>query len=195
MSISLEVEVIGLKELLDVLKELPAELVSKGQVARALRKAAKPMLETAQSLVAVSKKGSISGSEGNRKRFPKGRLKRAIKIQKHPNPTYLNEIVGVGVDPGATRDDERGAWYGYIVEFRQPFLRPAMEVNRVKSTKIFSAFMGGVVERAGRKAGHKNAQAVGAKVKRANRSRGTISGQTFSRTTSSGLKIRSNIPI
>ena len=169
MSISLKVEVIGLRELEKALKELPPELVSKGQVARALRKAAVPVLETAQSLVPVSAKGSISGSEGNRKRFPKGRLKRAIKIQKHPNPRYLNEIYGVGVDPGTTRDDERGAWYGYIVEFRTSFLRTAMEVNRTKSTKIFSAFMGGVVERAGRKVGNKNAQAIGAKVKRANK--------------------------
>jgi hypothetical protein len=171
MSISLKVEVIGLRELEQVLRQLPAELVSKGQVGRALLKGAEPVLKTAQSLVPVSKKGSISGSEGNRKRFPKGRLKRAIKKQKHPNPRWLNEIVGVGVDPGTDRDDERGAWYGYIVEFRTSFLRRALEINRREATRIISLFMGGVVERAGKKAGNENARKVGAKLRSANKAR------------------------
>ena len=155
MSISLKTEVIGLRELEQVLKELPAEMVSKGQVGRALMKAAEPVLKTAQQLVPKDTR----------------RLERAIKKQKHPNPRWLNEIVGVGVDPGTTREDETGAWYGYIVEFRTSFLRTAMEINRRESTRIFSLFMGGVVERAGKKAGNENARKVGAKLRSANKAK------------------------
>jgi hypothetical protein len=153
MGISLKVEVIGLRELEQVLRQLPAELVSKGQVGRALMKAAEPVLKTAKELVPKDTR----------------RLERAIKKQKHLNPRWLNEIVGVGVDPGTKRGDKTGAYYGYIVEYRTSFLRRALEINRRESVRIFSLFMGGVVERAGRKAGNKNAQAVGAKLKGANK--------------------------
>ena len=84
--------------------------------------AALPVLRTAQANVPVDT----------------GRLKHAIKRRRHPNPTVLNEIVGVGVDMGRKRGDTGGAFYGRIIELRQPFLRPALETNRAKSTAIYA---------------------------------------------------------
>ena len=166
MSISLKVDVIGLRELEKALKDLGVAAGQKGgPVKTALMAAALPVLRSAQAKVPVSAKGTFVGEGEKRKHVKPGRLKRAIKRQRHPNPRYLNEIVGVGVDPGTTRDDERGAYYGYIVEFRQPFLRPAMESNREKSVQIFKRKLGASIEKIGKQVGNKNAQAVGAKAR------------------------------
>ena len=150
MSISLKVEVIGLRELEKALRDLGVAAGQKGgPVKTALMAAALPVLRSAQANVPVDT----------------GRLKKSIKRQRHPNPRYLNEIVGVGVDPGTKRSDKGGAYYGYIVEFRQPFLRPAMESNREKSVQIFKRKLGASIEKIGKQVGNKNAQAVGAKAR------------------------------
>ncbi len=152
----LQAEVFGGKELLQALKELGDAAGQRGGPVKAAAWAAmEPVLAAAKSNVHVSK--------GKKK--DKGRLMRAIKRQRHSNPRYLNEIVGVGVDPGKTRDDPKGAYYGYIEEFRHPFLRPAMEANRGKSTDIFARKLGAGIEKIAKKIGNKNAQAVGAKVR------------------------------
>ena len=67
---------------------------------------------------------------------------------------------------GSKRGDKAGAYYGYIVEYRQSFLRPALESNRDKSTRIFSKKLGADIEKIGKAVGNKNAQAVGARAKR-----------------------------
>ena len=152
MTIKTTVNVVGLKELEDALHELGSEVAGQrgGLVRTALRAAAVPVLEEARDRVPEDT----------------GRLKNAIKLRRHPNPKYLNEIWGVGVDPGRSRDDLRGAWYGYIVEFNKPFLRPALESNRENSVNLFRKKLAAGIERTAKKIGNKNAAAVGARVKK-----------------------------
>jgi len=152
MSIKTTVSVDGLKELEAALKELGSEVAGQrgGLVRTALMGAALPILREAQARAPVDT----------------GRLKGAIKRQRHKNPKYLNEIVGVGVDPGRTRDDPKGAWYGFIVEANKPFLRPAFEANRENSVKLFRTKLAAGIEKAAKKIGNKNAAAVGARIKK-----------------------------
>lgn len=152
MSVKTTIDVTGLKELEEALKELGSEVAGRngGLVRTALMGAALPVLRDAQARVPVDT----------------GRLRDSIKRQRHKNPKYLSEIVGVGVDPGRSRDDESGAWYGYIVEARHPFLRPALESNREEAVLLFRKKLAAGIERVAKKVGNKNAAAVGAKVKR-----------------------------
>lgn len=128
MSIRITTEVHGLAELEKTLKSLPQELVGKGRgaanpVFQSLDKAAGAMMEAAKAGAPVDT----------------GRLRDAIKKQRHPRPRKLNEIVGVGVDPGRKRDDPKGAWYGYIVEKKTNWMRRAAETTREKSIQIFAS--------------------------------------------------------
>jgi HK97 gp10 family phage protein len=151
-TVKITTDVVGLKELLAALEDLGSEVAGNkvNLVRTALMAAALPVLKTAKALVPVDT----------------GRLQKAIKRQRHKNPKYLNEVVGVGVDPGRKRDDLTGAWYGYIVEFRESFLRPALETNRANSIGIFRKRLAAGVEREAKKIGNKNAAAVGAKIKK-----------------------------
>ena len=139
-------EVHGLAELQKALLALPRELTSKsgGPVLFALRAAAKPMHADA-----IEKAPEDTG-----------RLRRAIKMQRHPNPKYLNEIVGIGVDLGRSRDDPNGAWYGWIVEFKARFLRRAFEANKQSSVDVFRSKLAASIVRIGKKIGDTNAQAM-----------------------------------
>ena len=166
MSIKTSMRVDGLKELEWALKELPKELTGKagGPVKLALKAAAQPVLETAQGKAMVhSKTGTLMG---------------ALKVQRHPRPKYLNEIYGVGVDPG--KRPEKGApqdtgkpWYAMIVEYGgrgksgplKGFMRQSLEVNREKSTKIYATKLATGIERIARKVGNENARRVAAKVR------------------------------
>lgn len=159
----MKVTFIGQKELEDALRKLPKELVSQGLVARHLKKAGKPIYDSAKTKVPVSKP-----SDHEHDNFDPGRLRDAIHILKVREPKYLDEIVGIGVDLGKTRADPRGAWYGRIVEFNQPFLRPSFEAHRARVPIIYGKGVGAAIERIGRKVGNENAQKVGAKAKRAN---------------------------
>lgn len=154
MSLQTKVDVIGLDELLEVLKDLPAELVSQGRgaknpVFKALDAAAEPVLKSMQNLAP----------------YDSGRLRGAIKKQRHPKPRILNEIVGVGVDPGRSRDDQSGAWYGYIVEARTGFMRRAADKNREKVVNIFSNELASRLEKIAKKVGNENARKVAAQVR------------------------------
>jgi hypothetical protein len=100
-----------------------------------------------------------------------GRLKNAIKKQVHPRPEHLNEIIGIGVDLGNSRDDPNGAWYARIVEFNldnkgKSFLRRPFEAKRQKNLNTVRKSLATGIERVGKKVGNKNAAAVGAKIKR-----------------------------
>lgn len=158
MTIKMSMQVVGLKELEQALKELPKELSGKkgGPVKTALMAAALPVLRSAQANAA--------------KRT--GRLRGAIKRQRHPNPKFLNEIVGVGVDPGTSREDARGAWYGHFIEFGtvknppRPFLRPALEANRKNSVLIYRKRLAIGIEKIAKQVGNENARRVAANVRR-----------------------------
>lgn len=154
MSIQTTITVAGLAELEKVLKALPQELVGKGRGAKnpvyqALNEAAEPIFRSMQNLAP----------------YDTGRLRGAIKKQRHPRPKYLNEIVGVGVDPGRTRDDKTGAWYGYIVEAKTGFMKRAAQKNKEKAVEIFRRSLATKLERIAKKLGDENARAVAAKVK------------------------------
>ncbi len=191
MSLLVNVEIIGGRELLKALKELGAAASQRGgPVKSALRKASLPILDSAQMSAA--------------KHTDTGDLLASLKILRHPNPINLNEIYGVGVHsmgkrPERGKDQRTGKpWYAALVEYGgrgksgplKGFLRAAMESNRAKSNAIFRRELGAGIEKIAKKVGNENARKVGAKV-----ARGTISGGAFTRTTPSGLTIRSNIRI
>lgn len=141
----------GLAELEKVLKELPKELVSKGRanpVFKSLDAAADHVLKSMQNLAP----------------YDTGRLRGALKKQRHPNPKFLNEIVGVGVDPGRSRQDKNGAWYGYIVEAKTGFMKRAAQKNRAKVISTFRNELATRLEKIAKKAGNENARKVAAEV-------------------------------
>jgi hypothetical protein len=167
MSISLKIDVVGLKELEKALKDLGVEAGQKGgPVKNALRAAAQPVLDSAQMDAA---KHSVTGA-----------LLESLKVIRHPDPKYLNEIQGVGVHrmgkrPPKGKDQKTGLpWYAQIVEYGgrgksgplKGFLRKALETNRQKSTLIYRKRLAVGIERIAKKVGNKNAAAVAAKVKR-----------------------------
>ena len=167
MSISLKVEVTGLKELDKALKDLGIQAGQKGgPVKNALRAAAQPVLDSAQMDAA--------------KHSDTGTLLESLKIIRHPNPKFLNEIQGVGVHrmgkrPGKGQDQDTGLpWYANIVEYGgrgksgplKGFLRSALETNRQKSTLIYRKRLAVGIERIAKKVGNKNAAAVASKIKR-----------------------------
>ena len=167
-----EVKVAGLEELEDALKELrmtlgtiPTIKRERNLVRESLRVAAKPVLADAKSIL----RSSAGKNKSDYKRT--GRLLNAIKLKVHPRPKWLQEIYGIGVDPGKTREDETGAYYGHMVELgtvkqtAKPFLRPALEQNRQKSVSIYGLTLGKKIESVAKRIGAKNAQEVGAKAK------------------------------
>ena len=147
----------GLDGLNKALKEISREVGAEGETkmtSKALFNAAYPVWREAQARAPVSKKdvGSFTSIRftGGRVKImgpgkdQPGRLRKSIKRKRHRNPDYLTAIVGMGVEQGGTRaESHRGAYYGHFVEFgtvnqkAQPFLRPAIENNRVKVVKIF----------------------------------------------------------
>jgi hypothetical protein len=167
MSISIQTDVIGLKELEKALKDLGIAAGQKGgPVKNALRAAAQPVLASAQMDAA--------------KHFQTGVLLESLKVMRHPNPRYLNEIQGVGVHnmgrrPPKGEDQNTGKpWYAEIVEYGgrgktgplKGFLRRALETNRDTSTKIYRTRLAVGIERIAKKVGNKNAAAVASKIKR-----------------------------
>jgi hypothetical protein len=167
MSISLKIDVVGLKELEKALKDLGIAAGQKGgPVKNALRAAAQPVLDSAQMAAA--------------KHTDTGTLLASLKVMRHPNPKYLNEIQGVGVHsmgkrpPKGADQDTGKPWYTDIVEYGgrgksgplKGFLRKALETNRQKSTLIYRKRLAVGIERIAKKVGNKNAAAVAAKIKR-----------------------------
>lgn len=156
MSLQITTHVAGLAELEKVLKQLPQELVSKGgrgkgnPVYQALNVAADHVLNSMQNLAP----------------YHTGRLRGAIKKQRHPKPLFIDEIVGVGVDPGRSREDKTGAWYGFIVESKTGFMKRAAQKNREKVINTFRSELAGSLEKIAKKVGNENARKVAAEVAR-----------------------------
>ena len=86
----------------------------------AVRLGANYMLPRIRAAAPVSPKGSLSGKKGGPWiRGKAGRLKAAIRIKaSRINRRAKNATVGVfiTIDPGKSRADPRGAWYGKFVE-------------------------------------------------------------------------------
>ena len=176
MSIKVSVDVIGLAEMQKSLIELGSEIAGKngGLIKNALFAAGRPVKARMIANAPQSEKGSWIGKGANRHRGEKGRLKRSIKMFREKNPRRLSEIVYVGPMLGKSRDDPNGAWYAAIVEFQggkggvgAGYARRALHHDEELQTIIRS--LGTSIERGGRQIGNKNAQAVGARAKSANK--------------------------
>ncbi len=159
----------GLKEMEQALLDLVKNVEGKGLVGArggpvksALWAAALPVLK--QAKINVPKKTH--------------RLKNAIVRQRHKRPRVLSEIVGVGIRPGSSRADKKGAFYanpvheGAKTEFgtlkmpARPFLRNAMNSKRAEALGIFSRKLGAGIEKIAIKIGNQNAARIGARAKR-----------------------------
>ena len=164
MSVKIKATVLGLAELEDALIELGSEVAGKngGFVRSSLMAAALPVLRDAQARAPVgpSKEGHAGGT-----------LKKQIKRNRVKNPRAYNELVTIGVPwpqwaPGkhaVLLNDTYGAFveFGTVKQSAQPFLRPALESNKEKSTKIFSTTLGRKIRSAAKKIGKKNLARVG----------------------------------
>jgi len=155
----------GQKELEEALRQLPKELTAKagGPVKLALKAAAQPVLE------AQLARAMVHSDTGD--------LMKSLKVRRHPNPLYLNELFGVGVHRMGKRpaDGKRTGlpWYADIVEYGgrgktgplKCFIRQSMEKNRAKSEKIYSTKLAVGIERIARKVGNENARKVASQIK------------------------------
>ena len=80
--------------------------------------------------------------------------------------------VNEAVDVGLISRRGRGTAYGAFVEFgtsqkaARPYLRPALESNVQQSTDIFRKNLATGIVRVAKKVGNKNAQAIGARIKK-----------------------------
>ena len=174
MTVRLLYDITGLDELNKALKEISREVGAEGEtkmVSKALFNAAYPVWREAQARAPVRGGGGFTPVKQLKSgRFvadwqaikdEPGTLRKSIKRQRHRNPDYLTAIVGVGVSQGGTRDNPIGAYYGHFVEFgtvnqdAQPFLRPAIENNRLKVVKTYSLQMGKAIEKEGARIGRK----------------------------------------
>jgi len=174
MSIRLQHAITGGKELEDALRELGTAAGQKGgPVKTALMAAALPVLREAQGRVPVDK----------------GDLRKAIKRSRIREPRAYNEIITIGVPMPewasgrhAVLTNKAQGGHGLFVEFgtglpkkstpfsgefmqARPFLRPALENNRVNSTTIYATKLAAGIEKIAKRVGNKNARKVASKVR------------------------------
>jgi HK97 gp10 family phage protein len=157
----------GTQELIAALKALPKEIVGKkgGPLKSGMMSAMLPVLRTAQA-----KAPEYTGKERKAKggvTVPGGRLKKAIKRRRHPNPRRFDEVVAVGVFGRRKAGDISPVVYASMVEFGtvkhpqpNPFLRTAMEENSQNVVKIFRQKARLATLRAAKKVGKLNDVAV-----------------------------------
>lgn len=167
-----DIDVHGLRELRDAMKQLPKELIGKrgGPLKTALMGATLPILKSVKSNI-ISNPTIDTGS-----------LLKAIKRRRERNPERekLAEIIRVGVfgprgRTGSKREDRTSSnvWYAHFTEFGvpsrniapEPYLRPALAENAEKSVRIFRRKAAMLTEKIATKIGHENARRVAARVK------------------------------
>jgi hypothetical protein len=151
VSVTINTQIAGMKELEDALKELGSEVAGAkngGLVRNALNAAGR-------SVVARMKENAPVDT---------GRLRNSIFKFAEKNPRRLSEIVYVGPRLGKSRADEKGAWYAAIVEFKTPFMRTSIKPEEDAATIRKNLASG--IERVAKKIGNKNAAAVGARIKK-----------------------------
>jgi len=131
---SLTIEVQGLRELSDKLKQLPDKLRKK--VLRGAVSTAAKIVQAAAIQLAPEYTGEVSQGHA-----PPGTLKRAI-FRKHVRDSEHDETFIVGVKSGKKFQKKNlDAFYWRFVEFgtvkmpAHPFLRPAFEANKEKAVQ------------------------------------------------------------
>jgi hypothetical protein len=177
-------EFIGGKELLIALKDLGSEVAGNKSnvVLNSLHAAGRDVKKRMVEGAPISDKGTFIGTGENRERGERGRLKRSIRKFAEKAPHTLNEVVYVGPRAGKNRADPNGAWYAAIVEFQggaggvgKGYMQRS--IDHLPDTRTIARSLGGSVARLAKKIGNENARAVGAKVKRANKARGTLGSE------------------
>lgn len=78
---------------------------------------------------ACARAGVIVRKEARAKApFKSGRLRRSVKSYSVPlRRSKYTQINDVYVDKGKSREDPKGAWYGFIVEKKKPYMRPTFD--------------------------------------------------------------------
>jgi len=187
MTIKVSVDVIGLRELEQALQELGSEVAGKngGLVRTALMGAALPVLRDAQSRV-PKKEGDLMRAI-KRSRIKNPRAYSEIITVGVPLPEFQSgqhAVLtnkkqgghGLFIEFGAQRPWSTKNNYGKTrADYRvggnfmmppRPFLRPALEGNRKNSVEIFRKNLATGIVRVAKKVGNKNAQAIGARIKK-----------------------------
>lgn len=118
-----KVQTKGLREALETLKRVPKEALGKGNRTKPVRQALR--------------QGANIVRNSARSKAPKdtGRLAKAIKVRSKSRRFLraTQEGVQLWIDPGKSRSDQKGAFYGMWVEFgtskmpARPFMRNALE--------------------------------------------------------------------
>lgn len=162
MSIRVQQEIIGLRELEKALKELSGEMSRRG--------------DTAPNLVknALSYAARTSVKPRMQALAPKdtGRLANSIFHKLERSPRILSEVAYVGPRAGKSRDDPNGAWYAAIVNARggaggrgKGFMQRSIVPQ--EDVRVIAGNLGAGIERVAKKIGAANLQAVGSKAKKA----------------------------
>ena len=166
-----EIQVSGLSELRDTLRnKLPQALQGKA-LQRALAKAAKPIVDQAKSLAPTRKPRGFVGPVGpGQGRSPPGNLRKSIYSfrGRHSNKYSESRLISV-------RSNRGGAWYWKFIEFgrgvvqrekgslgtprkgffgklvkavpARPFLRPAFEAMKLQALEIFRRSLAPEIEK------------------------------------------------
>lgn len=137
----------GLKGVLDTLKSLPPELVSKrgGPVRAALRKAAvviqKQEIENLQAIIAAPNKGSADESTGLLEKnivVSRSRLKGGQNGERYLVRIRGRKYEGRGKKPIVTQQVARLLEYGSErLQPPKPFIRPAFDAKKQEATDTF----------------------------------------------------------
>ncbi|RKD96782.1 HK97-gp10 family putative phage morphogenesis protein [Marinifilum flexuosum] len=159
---SAEIEIDGLDELMDSLKKLPHKMSSK-MILKAQRKAAKPLVKSAQSKAPVSNITRVDWY-GKRRTIHPGDLKKSIGTIKGRNKTNPTTFVGPKVSRGRKRKHD--AWYAHFPEFgtdgytvkkgplkgkffpgqpAQPYMRPAYDETKDEVLDVLGDELGKIV--------------------------------------------------
>ena len=161
MTLTVQTNIYGLKELDKALSQLPKELVGKagGPLKTALMAAALPVLRTAQQT--VPDRDDIPNT---------GLLSSMIKRRRATKNRKGSETVQVFIR--GNKQQRKDAYYAPWLEFGAKGLAPtrwftkSLESNRTNSVEIFRKNLAGSVERIARKIGNENLRAVGAQLKK-----------------------------
>ena len=178
-------KIYGLKEMEEALKAMSSQLGGKEgrPVNAALNAARRSVLARAKANAPISKNGSnidwhkskngkwVHGGPNGQKAAP-GRLRRAIVNMEERRPEHYSVVKYVGVRKGKTRNDENGAWYAPIIEFRggangegKGFMQRS--ISPEADGRVYAKSLASGVERLAKKIGDENTRQLAAQVRKA----------------------------